>query len=146
MTAPLPSPDGSGPGISLAGGSSLVISRKSRQKEAIWKFVEYLSQPATQLEFFHLLYDLPAVKSAWDDPSLKNDPYIKAFYTQFKNVKSMPKVIEWEQIAFAKLQQYAELAAMGEMTVDESLRNLDKATNQILEKRRWLQNKNRDIE
>ena len=146
MTAPLPSPDGSGPGISLAGGSSLVISRKSRKKEAIWKFVEYLSQPATQLEFFHLLYDLPAVKSAWNDPSLKNDPYIKAFYTQFKNVKSMPKVIEWEQIAFAKLQQYAELAAMGAMTVDESLRNLDKATNQILEKRRWLQNKNRNIE
>jgi multiple sugar transport system substrate-binding protein len=145
MTAPLPSPTGSGPGISLAGGSSLVISRVSRKKEAIWKFVEYLSEPATQLEFFHLLYDLPAVKSAWNDSSLKNDPYMRAFYDQFEYVKSMPKVIEWEQIAFSKLQQYAELAAMGEMTVDESLRNLDKATDQILEKRRWLLNEKQNL-
>ena len=107
----------------------------------MWKFIEYLSQPATQLEFFRLLNDLPAVKSAWDDPILKDDPYIKAFYTQFKNVKSMPKVTEWEQIAFSKLQQYAEVAAGGIMTVDEALREMDQATNQILEKRRWLLNK-----
>jgi len=146
MTAPLPSPKGLDPGISLAGGSSIVISRKSRKKKAIWKFVEYLSQPATQLEFFHLLYDLPAVKTAWNDSSLKNDPYIKAFYDQFEHVKSMPKVIEWEQIAFSKLQQYAELAAMGAMTVDESLMNLDKATDQILEKRRWLLKEKRNID
>jgi multiple sugar transport system substrate-binding protein len=146
MTAPLPSPEGRGPGISLAGGSSLVISKVSRNKKAIWKFVEYLSQPATQLEFFQLIYDLPAVKSAWNDSSLINDPYMKAFYTQFENVKSMPKVIEWEQIAFSKIQQYAELAAMEEMTVEESLRNLDKATNQILEKRRWLLNEKQNID
>jgi multiple sugar transport system substrate-binding protein len=146
MTAPLPSPDGAGPGISLAGGSSLVISGKSRKKENIWKFIEYLSQPSTQLEFFRLLYDLPAVKSAWDDPILKNDPYIKAFYTQFKNVKSMPKVTEWEQIVFSKMQQYAEVAASGTMTVDESLREMDKVTDQILEKRRWLLNKKLHME
>jgi len=146
MTAPLPSPDGSGPGISLAGGSSLVISRKSRKKDTIWKFIEYLSQPATQLEFFRLLNDLPAVKSAWDDPILKDDPYIKAFYTQFENVQSMPKITEWEQIAFSKLQQFAEVAAGGVMTVDESLREMDKVTDQILEKRRWLINKKNNIE
>jgi multiple sugar transport system substrate-binding protein len=57
-----------------------------------------------------LLNNLPAIKEAWEDPIFKNDPYMQAFYIQFMNVRATPKIPEWEQIAFAKVQQYAELA------------------------------------
>ncbi|MEJ2635415.1 MAG: sugar ABC transporter substrate-binding protein [Calditrichia bacterium] len=138
MTAPLPGPDAGTPGVSLAGGSSLVISEKSRNKDAAWQFCEYLSRPRVQLRFYHLVTDLPAVKSAWQDSSLQNDPYMKAFYEQFQHVAATPKITEWEQIAFSKIQQYAEMAARGAMTPDQALKALDEDVNKILEKRRWL--------
>ena len=141
MTAPLPGIDGTYPGISLAGGSSLVIFEKSEKKAAVWKFIEYLSEPRTQLAFYNLVNDLPAVKEAWEDSTLKRDPYIKAFYEQFHSVMATPKIPEWEQIAFSKVQQYAEISARGAMSVSKTLETLDEDVNKILEKRRWLLSK-----
>jgi len=140
-TAPLPGPDESTPGVSLAGGSSLVMSRLSQNKSGSWTFIEFLSLPEIQIKFYNLLNDLPAVKSAWQDSSLANDPYMKAFFQQFHHVVATPKVPEWEQIAFAKIQLYAELAARGKLTPAEALSRLDKDVNRILEKRRWLLSK-----
>jgi multiple sugar transport system substrate-binding protein len=138
MTAPLPGPDKDTPGISLAGGSSLVIFKNSKHKNEVWKFIEYLSEPETQIEFYKLLNDLPAVKKAWEDSLLMNDKYVQAFYKQFFNVVPTPKIPEWEHIVFSKLQQYAEAAARETMSVDSALAMLDKDVNRILEKRRWL--------
>ncbi len=66
-TAPLPAPDGSAswPGVSVAGGASLVLFRASRHPEAAWKLVEFLSEPAEQVRFHGLTGDLPARRSAW---------------------------------------------------------------------------------
>jgi multiple sugar transport system substrate-binding protein len=138
MTAPMPGIAEDYPGVSLAGGSSLVIFKNSKHQKEVWKFFEFLSQPKTQIEFYQLLNNLPSVKQAWKNPILKNDPYMLAFYTQFTNVRATPKIPEWEQIAFSKVQQYAELAATNAMSVDVALKNLDNDVNRILEKRRWL--------
>ncbi len=138
MTAPLPGPDAYTKGVSLAGGSSLVISKKTKNKNAAWKLIEFLSRPETQINFYHLVNDLPAVKDAWKDTSLSNNPYMKAFYEQFNYVIATPKIPEWEQIVFSKLQQYVELAARNVLTVSEALKRLDDDVNLILEKRRWM--------
>jgi multiple sugar transport system substrate-binding protein len=143
MTAPLPGLDETNPGVSLAGGSSLVMSKKSNHKREVWQFIEYLSKPETQLKFYNLIFDLPAVKSSWQDTSLRNNPYIDAFYKQFQYVVTTPKVPEWEQIAYSKIQQYAELAARNVLSVDEALKRLDKDVDKILEKRRWLLSKSK---
>jgi multiple sugar transport system substrate-binding protein len=138
-TAPMPSKNGEDyPGVSLAGGSSLVIFEKSEHKKEVWKFIEFLSEPSVQIEFYRLLYNLPAVKEAWKDSSIVSNIYMKAFYEQFKHVVATPKVTEWEQIAFNKVQQYAEIAVRDAMSIDDALNNLDNDVDQILEKRRWL--------
>ena len=138
-TAPMPSKTGEDyPGVSLAGGSSLVVFEKSEHKEEVWKFIEFLSEPSIQIEFYKLIYNLPAIKEAWEDSSIANNIYMKAFYEQFNHVVPTPKVTEWEQIAFAKVQQYAEIAVRGAMSIDNTLKNLDKDVDLILEKRRWL--------
>jgi multiple sugar transport system substrate-binding protein len=136
-TMPLPGKNGF-PGVSLAGGSSLVMFKNSKNKEAVWKFIEFLSEKKTQLEFYNATNNLPAVKSAWDSPVFQNDIFIKAFYDQFQHVVPTPKIAEWEQIVFSKLQQYAEYAARGTMSEEEAMKQLDQDVNQILEKRRWL--------
>jgi multiple sugar transport system substrate-binding protein len=138
MTAPLPGPNANTKGVSLAGGSSLVISQISKYKNEAWKLIEFLSRSETQIEFYHLVNDLPAVKAAWRDTSLSNNPYMKAFYEQFNYVVATPKIMEWEQIVFSKLQQYVELAARNVLTAKEALQKLDDDVNVILEKRRWM--------
>ncbi len=145
MTAPLPSKNNDSiPGVSLAGGASLVIFKNSLHKDAAWKFIEFLSLKKTQLQFYELVNDLPAVTEAWEDPKFKDDPYMQAFYKQFFYVVATPKIPEWEQIVFSKLQQYAEEAARGAMSPGNALKQLDKDVDKILEKRRWLLSKNKN--
>ncbi len=137
-TAPLPAPDGMPwPGVSLAGGSSLVVFRSSPRKEAAWKVVEFLSEPATQKRFWALCGDLPARRSAWDEPALAGDARTASFRLQLEHVRATPKVPEWEQIA-AKVWERLEPVARGARGLDESLASLDADVERILEKRRWL--------
>jgi multiple sugar transport system substrate-binding protein len=140
MTTSLPSPTGDYPGYSLPGGSSLVLNSLSENKKAAWKWIEFLSKKETQLEFYKMVSSLPSVVEAWNDPSFANNIYMKAFYEQLQKTKPTPKIPEWEQIVFQKIQQYAELIARKKMSVDEAMGKLDNDVNNILEKRRWLLN------
>jgi multiple sugar transport system substrate-binding protein len=136
MTAPLPGPDG-GIGESLAGGSSLVMYRSSKNKAAVWKLMEYLSEPAQQLELYRFTGDLPARVEAWGDSSLAANRYTHAFFEQLRHVQATPKIPEWEQIA-QKVREDTELISMNVYTVADGVARLDRDVNVILEKRRWL--------
>jgi multiple sugar transport system substrate-binding protein len=139
-TAPLPSNNDKYPGISLAGGSSIVINKNTENKKAkaAWKLIEFLSQKKSQIKFYQTVNDLPAVKAAWQDSILANDKYIKAFRIQLENVLPTPKIPEWERIVSSKFQQYVEYVVRGKMSVEEALKKTDEDANDILEKRRWI--------
>lgn len=136
-TAPLPGPDGAASGVSLAGGSSLVVFRDSKHKAAAWALVEYLSRPDVQLRFWRLTGDLPARTEAWRDTALANDANMRAFGQQLERVVSTPKVPEWEEVAI-RLQDYVERAVRGAVTPDTALAQLSREVDVMLEKRRWL--------
>jgi multiple sugar transport system substrate-binding protein len=136
-TAPLPAPDDHYPGTSLAGGASLVVFRHSPRREAAWKLVEYLSEPARQAAFYRLTGDLPARQSAWQDEALARDPRVQAFWTQLHALRSTPKVPEWERIA-SRIADSVESAVRGDVTADAALAALDRDVDALLEKRRWL--------
>lgn len=143
-TAPLPAPDGDPwPGASVAGGASLVLFRSSQRKAEAWKMIEHLSRPDQQLRLFQLTGDLPARKSAWSTPELSGDPQAKAFWQQLQNVKPTPKVPEWEQIA-TLFFEHSETAIRGRATTDQALGALEKDVNQLLEKRRWLMDREKE--
>jgi len=136
-TAPLPGPDGGDTGVSLAGGASLVVFRESRHKEEAWRLLEFLSQPEQQLRFYELTGDLPAVCEAWEDSTLLADPNIRIFGEQLQRVVATPKIPEWEQIA-VRIQVRAEEVIRGVTTQEKALAELDQEVDRILEKRRWL--------
>lgn len=136
-TAPIPARVGNGPGISMAGGASLVIFRASEQKEAARKLIEFLSEPAQQVRFFELTGDLPARRSAWSAPALAADPRFPAFRKQLESVRPLPQVPEWEQIATA-IYDRGEAAARGTTTVEQAVKALDRRADELLEKRRWI--------
>ena len=139
-TAPLPGP--LGPGDSVAYGSSLVIPRASRHKQAAWQMIEYLSRPGVQRQFFALLGDLPARRSAWDDPALKNDPALRAFREQLERLQPAPPVPEWEQIV-NMMQDVAARAVAGQLTIAQATAQMDAQADAILAKRRWVLSRER---
>ena len=137
-TAPLPARDASQPiGVGMAGGSSLVVFKTSTHKEAARKFIEFLSETEQQVRFSELTGDLPARRSAWKAPALASDPYLPAFREQLERVQPLPQVPEWEEIATA-LYEHGEASVKGMMTAPQALADLDQVTDRLLEKRRWV--------
>jgi len=135
MTAPMPGP--TGPGVSNAGGSSLVVFRSSRKQDAAWRLVEFLSRPDIQMRFHALTGDLPPRISVWKSPELARDSHARAFGEQMTRLRPTPKVPEWERIA-TSLALVTEKAAHGQLTADQAVARLDQASNDILAKRRWI--------
>ena len=135
MTMPLPGP--TGPGASLANGTSFVVFKDSPNKEAAWKLIAWLSSPKVQAEFHALTGDLPPRRSPWLTPALAEDPYAKAFREQLERAVSTPKVPEWERIA-TEMRLVGEQVANWRVTVDQAVEELDRRADRILEKRRWM--------
>jgi multiple sugar transport system substrate-binding protein len=135
MTAPMPGPDG--PGVSMAGGSSLVIFRGSERKAESWALIEYLSRPATQQRFYELTGDMPPRRTSWELPALARSPWARAFRQQLDRVRSPPKAPEWERIA-TEMRLMSERVVLGVQTIEQGIADLDRRVNQILEKRRWM--------
>ncbi len=135
MTAPLPGPDG--PGVSTAGGASLVVFSASRRKQAAWQLIEYLSRPDVQLRFNALTGNLPPRRSTWSDERLAGDVHARAFREQLERVEPAPRVPEWERIA-TEMRIVAEQAVHDNLSVDAAAAELDERADRILEKRRWI--------
>jgi multiple sugar transport system substrate-binding protein len=135
--APLPGPGGAEHGVSLAGGSSLVLFRQGERNDAAWALIEFLSGAEQQARFYRLSGDLPARREAWRDAALLDDPRTRAFWEQLERVVATPKIPEWEQIAY-RVQERAEAAVRGQLSPGEALRALDADVDRLLEKRRWM--------
>ena len=136
-TAPLPGPTGAASGVSLAGGASLVVFRRSRHQEAAWRLLEFLSRPEQQARFYHLTGNLPAREEAWSDTALARDREVQAFRTQLARVVPTPMIPEWEQVTVLAMD-HAERAIRGRQSAPEALRALDHDVDRLLERRRWL--------
>jgi multiple sugar transport system substrate-binding protein len=134
-TAPLPGP--AGPGVSMAGGASLVVFRDSPHREAAWRLVAFLSQSEQQVRFHELTGNLPATRGAWDSPVLVDNRHAGAFRDQLERVEPLPAVPEIESIV-TKVFEHAETAIRGRVPVDDAVTALDRDVDRILEKRRWI--------
>jgi multiple sugar transport system substrate-binding protein len=136
-TAPLPGPDGAASGVSLAGGSSLVVFRASHHQALALQLAEFLSEPEQQARFYRLTGDLPARREAWSDSSLAADPQAAAFRTELERAVPTPMVPEWEEVT-TKMMDYTEAAVRGGVSVPAALAALDADVNRLLERRRYL--------
>lgn len=139
-TAPLPGPEG--PGASVAGGSSLVVFKRSPRKALAAQLIAYLSRPEVQLQFYALTGNLPPRRSTWALPRegalpLKQDPHAAAFAAQLERVRPTPAVPEWERIA--QEMQLAAARGVHEGSTPERVGQLlDARVDGILAKRRWV--------
>jgi multiple sugar transport system substrate-binding protein len=136
-TAPMPGPDRAENGVSLAGGASLVMYRDTDHPEAAWKLIEYLSRPEQQQRFYELTGSLPARTAAWEGSDLATAPLTRAFWEQLQHVEPLPAVPEIESI-MSRLIEHSEASIRGGTSAADALAALDRDTDRMLEKRRWM--------
>ena len=141
--APMPSFAGEYPGISTAGGSSIVMFKNCANKAAAWKLIDFLSRPEIQARFYQLSGDLPANAAAWNIAGLHEHERTEVFFQQLQHVKPTPRIPEWEQIAL-KIQQHVEAMVYGNITPEEAGSRLNIEVDRLLDKRRWLLERERE--
>jgi multiple sugar transport system substrate-binding protein len=111
------------------GGSNLVVYKDSKNKELAWKFVQYLTDPKTQVAWYADVTDLPAVVAAWDDPALKSDPNVAKFGEQLKSTQAQPAISTWSEIASSlnsSLEKMTTAAMDPKAVADEMQQAADK--------------------
>jgi len=84
---------------SFIGGSNLAVFKNSENRDAAWKFVQWLSQPDVQAQWYATTSDLPAVESAWESGDLASDPTLKVFGDQMTTAMAPPSIPTWEQVS-----------------------------------------------
>ncbi len=84
---------------SFLGGSDLVVFKNSPNRAAAWKFVQYLTNPATQVKWYNTVADLPSVQSAWNMTPLANNKNLTVFHAQLSNANGPPAVPKWDEVA-----------------------------------------------
>lgn len=104
---------------SFVGGCNFVIFRDSKRKDAAWRFIEFMSDHETQLEWARISGCLPAVKRAWDAEDLAGDAMMAVFRDQLDDARAPENVPQWAQIE-AAIQRRVQEACYGTKTAVEA--------------------------
>ncbi len=83
---------------SFMGGGNLCVFKTAKNRDAAWKFAQYLATPQVQQRFYELSKNLPSIPAAWNYPAIASDPKLKVFGDQLLTAKSTPAIPTWEQI------------------------------------------------
>jgi multiple sugar transport system substrate-binding protein len=60
------------------------------------KLLDFLSKPATQLNWYAIDGDLPTVKVALSNAKFTSDPLVKVYSEQLKNTKLIPMISNYD--------------------------------------------------
>lgn len=115
---------------SFTGGGDLVVFKDSKNRDAAWKFVDFLTQEPQQQKLYELVGSLPAVQSTWESGELADDPLLKSFGDQLQDAKSAPAVATWEQVA-AQLDDAIEQVSLGKTDPESALASAEEKANGI---------------
>ena len=115
---------------SFVGGANLVVYTDCDNKDAAWAFVNFLTRPDIQVQWYEEATVLPAVQEAWSDPKLADDPNVAVFGEQLKDAKTPPAISTWSEIANAMNEQLEKMT-VGDATPEEAAHAMQEAATSI---------------
>jgi multiple sugar transport system substrate-binding protein len=124
---PLPAKQSS---TSFIGGSNIAVFKDAKNRDAAWKFVQWLSKPEVQVKWYKTVGDLPALQSAWTDPALSGDKTLATFGEQLKSAKAPPSFPTWEQVS-AVLDNEVEKVVNGKEDAGAALKAVQSQASSI---------------
>lgn len=120
-------------GTSFVGGSSFCIFKDSGNKELAWKFIEFMSKPDIQIEWYKLTSDLPTRLEAWEDDYFNDKKKVKVFGKQLFNTNSPPRIQKWEEIE-GVINLQMEKVVHDMVTAEEALSVMEDKIKRVLDK------------
>lgn len=84
---------------SFVGGGDMVVFKNSPNREAAWKFIQYVTQPTVQAKWYTTMSDLPTTPAAFEQSSLANDKNAQIFRQQLTTAQAVPALASWEEVA-----------------------------------------------
>lgn len=108
--------------VAMMDGDMVMISSKTKNRRAAWKFIEYFFKPENHLKFAIANKTLPLLRSLSTSDYVKNTPFFKdlmdvdEFGWDLGNTPEYPEVRE-------KLLDEIEKAVYGKQTPQEALKN-----------------------
>ncbi|WP_449386516.1 extracellular solute-binding protein [Cellulomonas soli] len=115
-------------GTSLFAGSSMALWKDTAQKDQALDLLEFLSDPATQVDWYTINGELPTVKAALDDPTLTGDPLVAVYSEQLADAAVLPLVPNWDGGTGADLLTALNSIALQGADRDEALATLREST------------------
>lgn len=115
---------------SFVGGADFVVMDEAANPDAGWKFIQWMTEPETQIEWYKTATVLPSSQSAWEDETLAGDDKLVAYGEQLKSTQAPPAVPTWAQVSAAG-DRIMEQIYKGQLSVDEGLKNLQAEAESI---------------
>lgn len=125
-----PYPKGPVSATSFVGGSAMAVFKKAKNRDAAWKFLQWLSEPKVQAKWYTTVKSLPAVQAAWQEPALTGDKQLAVFGEQLKDAKTPPPYPTWEQVAKV-LEAELEKLARGSQTPEQTAKSIQSQADTI---------------
>ena len=123
-------PKGDKSRTSFLGGGNLAVFKDAKNKEAAWKFVEWLSQPDVQARWFETVSDLPATKDAYNNGALAKDKHLKLFREQLDDASPPPVLAKWEEVA-SSINEEMEKVTTGGTSPEEGAKQMQQKAESI---------------
>ncbi|WP_430790616.1 sugar ABC transporter substrate-binding protein [Virgibacillus flavescens] len=117
---------------SSMGGSVLTVFNSSDNVDNALKFISYMNEVETQIEWLEISNTLPARTEAWEDPLLTDNPNYKVFGEQLKDAKAGIQIEEFERIAQELLSSLERINAGG-ADLEEEMKQFNKTAQELLE-------------
>ncbi|WP_445403039.1 sugar ABC transporter substrate-binding protein [Streptomyces sp. LE64] len=117
--------------VSMAGGSSLVISKDSDHKAAAKEFISHLTDTKGQADWYERTSDLPAATAAWESGELATDPNLQVFREQMETAKNTPTLAQWSEIT-SKVDRAVESVTQGKASAEEAAKKAQSEVESLL--------------
>lgn len=117
---------------SSLGGSVLSVFHTSDNVDNAIKFISYMNETDTQLEWLEVSNTLPSRVEAWEDPVLSDDPLFSVFGEQLTNTVAGIPVEEFERIAQELLSALERINAGG-ADLNEEMEAFNQKAQELVE-------------
>ncbi len=125
-TAVIPKDESS---TSFVGGVDFVVMDEAANPDAGWKFIQWMTEPETQIEWYKTATVLPSSQSAWEDEVLAGDEKLAAYGEQLKARRPRRPCRPGRRCPPRAIASWN--GSQGQLTVDEGLKNLQAEAESI---------------
>jgi multiple sugar transport system substrate-binding protein len=127
-----PLPRGSAGSASTLGGWQLAVSNFSRNKEAAYRFVEFMTGPVAQKSMATQLSTVPTWKATFDDSVVKQKtPYYPDMLKVALNARPRPQISDYPRLS-SIVQTNLHAALTNQISADEAVTRMTREIRSLL--------------